>query len=857
METNARRDLVNQRHLTSEIRLLHDSNLLTDSEGRPPRKMNMRFKFNIPSTLAVLLCFFMVNESFSDVHVSVTGDDESGNGSEASPFKTLTRAFQVPDDIILMESGEYILPAGLQVPQNKIIIGGFKRVAGEYLKDSSPTLLLAVGTPGAPALVLKENARLEWVTFIGGFYSVELSAGSQMTECKMLGGQLAAVYARFGSENNPAIVDRCQILGGGSGIRVEGDANVTVRHSVIRDTQSRGIYVSGSGEVLVENSSIYSTNSDGITIVGNDSVLISNSLVRDNVGDGIRVTQASPTIRGCVVERNRDGLNLNQVDGLVSIHNTIVNNRENGIYLSQGQCDFLRNVISHNGGYGIFEDKPEDIVEFNEDGTSFTITFPIHTNALTDNLFFGNSTANYLDEGQDVYNSENEINAFVLNSSVAEGNRVADPMYLDRSGSRYTPREGSPLIDQVDVIVGYDRDVLGNERAIDIESTGEAGVDVVDLGAVEYDTRSIWNFGGQWSRLNSVPQPAAPGGFTDRYSSGEFEHVESPFFFPIEAEFLPGKIRMTSRINGSFGFVERYIDDLHQFANKIIVIRSEFAAFDPTGNPFVRTRVNGPATLDLAVANGYAGDDLRPESTGEEWELVLDLRQGGYKNIPQDQITSYSVNLAYDLVDFLGANTHNPQDLTRLEIEEYDRAIFEAQYTQLEKSWTFGTSDPIDWRAEFISGGIFANPRMRYNPTREALEIQQQVDNSFAWWVSPDFEMGIGEAFVVELHVSSGQPLELSTGFRARISSKGFEFTTDLISQPFVGSFAGPDDETLIYNLYGRIPEAFTGTDADKGGVIDCNIYFDLWGFGFDGRPKTANLFLEEVNVRVAENPIY
>ena len=788
----------------------------------------------------------------ADVHVSQTGSDTDGDGSTEAPFATLQRALQEPDDVILMEGGQYLFQEPLTIPAGKTIKGGYQQATfpdGEFRweRDSEPTFFLTLSIPGRAAFKLESGARFEWLTIAGGFYSVELAPGAEVKECEFLGGEFSAILVREGTSNQPSIIDRVRIRGGASGIRMDTQANVAVLDSLIEDTASRGIFATGSGIIGIYHTVIQRTGSDAIAIQGNSNVLVENCVLRRNTGAGVRVSQCAPTIRGSLVELNENGVSLLKADDAVVENCTIVRNRRAGIAIREGQPSFRRNAIVKNSGYGVFEDKPDPIIVTDDDGTTSSVPFPTHVAQLSNNIFWQNTPGEYFDEGENAYSIEEEIQNLVVNAESPSGNRVVDPGFLDEEEANYRPGEGSPMIDAAPVPEEFENDLGGNPRLIDIPNVGNTTTNAADIGAFEYQPGLVRRFGSLYADERREPGLADPSENVLVRESPEWLFKEFQGFEVPEVQMLPGRLRVASTEDGSFGEIFRDSLDYNPQANELVRLRTTMFATEDVGQQFTRFRFNGPEALDTATTFSYLGTrEVAPTVEGANYELIADIRQGGYQSVPPSEKSEYQAAFYMDVIDFQDLTVRVPQDMTSFEIDHLDRDTFNQQFTEQVQSWDFQSSVGHGWQTEFIPGGLFNNPRLRYNGIVDALELTQTGPNSFGFWKSPGIPIRSGALYRIDFTVSTPETIGETPWFRFRTSTTFFEFSQELLIQPFPAGQAGPDGDGEVYTLYGRMPEVLEEVYEDT--EIELVLYLDMFGFAVD-RPTDGTIYLEDVKV--------
>ncbi len=250
------------------------------------------------------------------------GSDTGGNGSDQSPFKTLTYALSVapPKTAILLAPGTYSAQSGEKFPlmlrpsvtvqgnpstrgQNIVIKGG-----GEFLSPTSAGQNIAIlGADGAGL------------------------SGVTVTNTNYRG------YALWIESSSPTVVN-----------------------NTFSGSTHDGISVVGTGRPTIGGNFFSKNGANGITIFGT-----SRPEVRDNVfedtGFGVNVAQnASPLLIGNKITRNKDGVVVQAEARPVLRNNYIESNRRDGIVAIARALPDLGtsaepggNVIRNNGQYDI------------------------------------------------------------------------------------------------------------------------------------------------------------------------------------------------------------------------------------------------------------------------------------------------------------------------------------------------------------------------------------------------------------------------------------------------------------------------------------------------------------------------
>lgn len=782
---------------------------------------------------AAFLLTATLNAQALTIHVSTAGNDENP-GTMEEPVQTLTKALDRNATEIIMEHGDYLLPQTTTViPAGVVVRGGYKSATlddGEFVWQpcALPTILLKTEFRGHPAFHLApaasggtEGGVMEHVRILGGFASVEMREGSRMTEVELGGGTTFTILLQQGNENRPALLERVRITGGGgAGIFVSGNSHLVLRDSLIRDVGGRGIDIVGSGSVLVEDSVIMRSGSDGVSISGNAAVGLFNNRILRSGESGVRARQSSPIIRGCLLERNADGIKLIDSHGSIIAHCTIVENRSSGISLERSTPDLHYNIIAKNNLYGVWEEMHSEEYFLGGD--------------LVGNLFHDNFPGAYLDEGEEPYSSQEEININIQNEGLVEGNLVADPLFVNPAIYDYTLKPDSPAIDRAPADPDLETDLAGNPRNVALGDKNDNGV--TDLGAFERQPHLRTAFGAEYWLLSAEPGT----GKEIRRSPNWTFNPTSPFG-EISARFLPGRLRFWSQENTSFGSIVRETKDLRASTDELVVLRATVAG--PTGHGTLtpRLRINAHEASDfysnLVIEGSKA---IPPTAQGRQYEMVFDPRQGKYRTIPVEDLSSHPFAFSFDLLDFQIYPIKPYLDITGFEVEYVDRDLYDLQFNELLAHYKF--DDGVNgWVSSNLSPE-FKAPLMRYSGTREALEIVRPVDSDpgadyFGAWESPRLEVEPGTRLRVEARVSTNQDLESIPSFRFRISSTDFSYTLETGIAGLLNGPALPSRDGSVYTFYSTVP---AGLEEDE-----IFVFFDL--VAFDEPNRVGSVFLEEL----------
>lgn len=225
--------------------------------------------------------------------VNSTVGNDAGEGSQRSPFRTITRALQFaqPGTVILLSPGTYSADSGesfpLRLPPGVTLQGDpanhgrgiLVRGGGDYL---SPT-------------AARQN-----VTVLAADQSV------------LTGVTVTNTNAR------------------GYGLWIES-TSPTVMNNTFTGSQHDGVSVNGASAPLIQGNHFSNNGASGISVFGNAQPQIRNNRF-ENTGFGVNVAdQAAPLLVGNAILNNRNGVVVQEQARPTLRNNRIEGNRQNGL----------------------------------------------------------------------------------------------------------------------------------------------------------------------------------------------------------------------------------------------------------------------------------------------------------------------------------------------------------------------------------------------------------------------------------------------------------------------------------------------------------------------------------------------
>ncbi|WP_421659600.1 DUF1565 domain-containing protein [Leptothermofonsia sp. ETS-13] len=223
----------------------------------------------------------------------VGGNDDTANGSDLAPFKTITRALQVA------RSGTVI-----------------QLMPGTYSEETGERFPLQL-KPGVAIQGDPRNRGLEVVIKGSGFFLSPTSARQSVTVVAANQSSLAGVtiinpyaqgYGLWIESTSPTVTDNTFLMSGHDGISVVGNSAPLIRNNFFFQNGASGITIYGTSRPeLREN--IFEQNGFAINVNGNAMPLIIGNRITQNKDGVVVQSKARPILRNNSIESNkRDGV---------------------------------------------------------------------------------------------------------------------------------------------------------------------------------------------------------------------------------------------------------------------------------------------------------------------------------------------------------------------------------------------------------------------------------------------------------------------------------------------------------------------------------------------------------------------
>ncbi len=389
---------------------------------------------------------FSLSANAAIFYVSVSGDDNSGDGSQASPWQHIQYGINQSDDLDTV----YVMPGTyaehLDFNGENVSVIGLEGASNTIITRESQDAPLVKYNNGETQDAILQGFTIHNSTSTGIYIN---SASPHIRECII--------------ENNGA----SGLSGGGVSI-VGGGARPLIRKNIIRNNSvyngyfGGGIYSSGSYP-LIDSNYVFSNQcpgDGGAIFVQGGSITLDHNVIYQNMGSDEGVVVLSAVM-----------------DGLIS-NNTVYNNNvgrySGGILLGNGSSniEIKNNIFTENDQYGVYVHSGSENV------------------LISYNCFYNNEAGS------------------IHGYTQGPGNIFYDPLLVDAPNGDFRLTSESPCIDAGDPAFGTDPDgspidigaifygTIPPDLAIQIlEAYGEQGqntdVDITVLGFSSIDVSGL------------------------------------------------------------------------------------------------------------------------------------------------------------------------------------------------------------------------------------------------------------------------------------------------------------------------------------------------------------------------------
>lgn len=223
----------------------------------------------------------------------IAGNDSTGNGSERTPFKTITQALKVAKEntVIYLAPGTYSQQSGETFP--------LELKPGVTLQGDPPSKGRSIIIRGGSLFISPTFARQNVAILAANKSGI---AGITVTNPNTRG------YGIWIESTNPVVADCTFISNSHDGISVAGNSAPLIRNNYFTNNGANGMTIYGSSRPEVREN-VFERTGFGINIGKNATPLITGNRISQNT-DGIVIQgKARPILRGNIIESNsRDGL---------------------------------------------------------------------------------------------------------------------------------------------------------------------------------------------------------------------------------------------------------------------------------------------------------------------------------------------------------------------------------------------------------------------------------------------------------------------------------------------------------------------------------------------------------------------
>ena len=233
------------------------------------------------------------NSQVNVLFVNPNGGDDTGNGSESAPIKTITQALRLANanTVIMLSTGTYSAETGEEFP---LIFKPGISIQGNPSNQGKDIVIQGGGD------YLSRSFAAQNVTIVGANQS--LLTGVTVTNPNRRG------YGLWVESSNPVIAE----------------------NTFTGSTQD-GISVCGNAAPIISKNYFDRNGANGITIAGNSSPQVKENVFHET-GFGINIAQkAAPVIIGNQIQNNRSGIVVQANARPILRNNIIQDNKEDGL----------------------------------------------------------------------------------------------------------------------------------------------------------------------------------------------------------------------------------------------------------------------------------------------------------------------------------------------------------------------------------------------------------------------------------------------------------------------------------------------------------------------------------------------
>jgi len=344
------------------------------------------------------------------IHVSTTGSDSTGDGSEANPFATIQTAIDSASDgdTVLVAAGTY--NESINYNGKNIIVGSL------YLttQDTSYISSTIIGGDSSGSIVLFESFEDSTAVLNGfTFQNIIFNSGDELQTIINI------------NESSPKIIN-----------------NRFDNFYLFQDVESAVIYCENSNSLIMNNEFTNGSVGNGYVLGGFILSKNSNLTIKNNRIENGYVGFAEPS--GYIVSVNSENI----------IESNVIINPSMGycvicaaISILDGSNCILRNNFifqAYGDGYGAVVASESQYVSHNNTFVSNSVGYAnLSSDGIVSNdIIYGSSNAVYIDENSTIQVSYSDIEG----GWEGVGNIDANPLFCNPDSSDYTIAENSPCV---------------------------------------------------------------------------------------------------------------------------------------------------------------------------------------------------------------------------------------------------------------------------------------------------------------------------------------------------------------------------------------------------------------------------
>ncbi|MBC6434332.1 DUF1565 domain-containing protein [Nostoc sp. HG1] len=228
--------------------------------------------------------------------VNPNGGDDTGNGSESAPIKTITQALRLANanTVIMLSTGTYSAETGEEFP---LILKPGISIQGNPSNQGKDIVIQGGGD------YLSRSFAAQNVTIVGANQS--LLTGVTVTNPNRRG------YGLWVESSNPVIAENTFTGSTQDGISVCGNAAPTISKNYFDRNGANGITIAGNSSPQVKENVFHETGF-GINIAQKAAPVIIGNQIQNNRSGIVVQANARPILRNNIIQDNKE-------DGLVAI----------------------------------------------------------------------------------------------------------------------------------------------------------------------------------------------------------------------------------------------------------------------------------------------------------------------------------------------------------------------------------------------------------------------------------------------------------------------------------------------------------------------------------------------------------